>query len=193
MKVSENGSRTFRINPLAFNSLRSETRSPSQNGGPERTDRQAPDLDRADGRPPESLDRMSDRLEQASDQAIAPLGQHDLDPAIRYVLAVADRRIAGPEIPRFRDQARREGARRAVLEPDAALEPAQLRLEPGTATTLRAQLGRALQRYNQSSGGALLVGAADLLASTSVNAVATDLGEGYWNASDNPTARTLSG
>jgi transketolase len=70
--------------------------------------------------------------------------------------------------------------------------PSELRLEPGAATTLRAQLGKALQRYNRASGGALLVGAADLLASTSVSTAATGLGEGYWNASDNPTARTLS-
>jgi transketolase len=36
------------------------------------------------------------------------------------------------------------------------------------------------------------VGAADLLASTSVNAVAADMAEGYWNAVENPFARTLS-
>jgi transketolase len=70
--------------------------------------------------------------------------------------------------------------------------PDALRLEPGSVTTLRAQLGKALQQYNAASGGALLVGAADLLASTSVNLIAADMGEGYWNAADNPGARTLS-
>jgi transketolase len=70
--------------------------------------------------------------------------------------------------------------------------PDELRLEPGSVTTLRAQLGKALQLCNKASGGALLVAAADLLASTSVSAAAADFGDGYWNASDNPTARTLS-
>ena len=59
-------------------------------------------------------------------------------------------------------------------------------------TTLRGELGRALQLFNKASGGALLVGAADLLGSTSVNSIAAGFGEGYWNASSNPAARTLS-
>jgi transketolase len=90
----------------------------------------------------------------------------------------------------------REGAPRveAVYELAAAglRPPAELALKPGTVTTLRGELGRALQQYNRASGGSLLVGAADLLGSTSVNAVAAGFGEGYWNASRNPAARTLS-
>jgi transketolase len=90
----------------------------------------------------------------------------------------------------------RDGAPRveAVYElaTAAPAPPAELALSPGTATTLRGELGRALQRYNQASGGALLVGAADLLGSTSVNAVAAGFGEGFWNAAGNPAARTLS-
>ncbi len=89
----------------------------------------------------------------------------------------------------------REGAPRANAVYELAEHegtPDAVRLEPGSATTLRTQLGKALQLYNKASGGALLVGAADLLGSTSVNVVAADFGEGYWNASDNPTARTLS-
>jgi transketolase len=70
--------------------------------------------------------------------------------------------------------------------------PAELTLKPGTVTTLRSELGRALHRYNQASGGALLVGAADLLGSTSVNTVAAGFGDGFWNAAKNPAARTLS-
>jgi transketolase len=70
--------------------------------------------------------------------------------------------------------------------------PPELALEPGTLTTLRGELGRALARFNKASGGALLVGAADLLGSTSVSAVASGFGEGYWNAAGNPAARTLS-
>ena len=66
------------------------------------------------------------------------------------------------------------------------------RSKPGTVTTLRGELGRALQHYNKASGGALLVGAADLLGSTSVNTVAAGFGEGFWNAAKNPASRTLS-
>jgi transketolase len=89
----------------------------------------------------------------------------------------------------------RDGAPKVEAAYELAAEsatPSELLLEPGSATTLRAQLGKVLQRYNRVSGGALLVGAADLLGSTSVNTVAAGLGEGYWNASDNPSARTLS-
>jgi transketolase len=70
--------------------------------------------------------------------------------------------------------------------------PAELVLKPGTSTTLRAELGRALSHLNKASGGAFLVGAADLLGSTSVNTVAAGFGEGFWNAAHNPAARTLS-
>jgi transketolase len=90
----------------------------------------------------------------------------------------------------------REGAAHveAVYEL-AALDlapPAELRLKPGAVTTLRGELGRALQHYNKASKGALLVAAADLLGSTSVNTVAAGFGEGFWNAVKNPAARTLS-
>jgi len=65
-------------------------------------------------------------------------------------------------------------------------------LKPGTGTTLRGELGRALHHYNEVSGGALFVSAADLLGSTSVNAIAAGFPEGYWNASTNPESRLLS-
>jgi transketolase len=70
--------------------------------------------------------------------------------------------------------------------------PTELQLKPGTTTTLRGELGRALHRLNKASGGALLVGAADLLGSTSINTVASGFGDGFWNAARNPAARTLS-
>jgi transketolase len=73
-----------------------------------------------------------------------------------------------------------------------ARAPAALALKPGTVTTLRAELGRALQHYNRASGGALFVAAADLLGSTSVNAIGGGFDEGYWNAATNPGSRTLS-
>jgi transketolase len=91
-------------------------------------------------------------------------------------------------------RAAREGAPRveAAYEMAGLPLPAELALKPGTATTLRGELGRALQQYNKASGGAFLVGAADLLGSTSVSTVAAGFGEGFWNAATNPASRTLS-
>ncbi len=70
--------------------------------------------------------------------------------------------------------------------------PAEVRVAPGTTTTLRNELGRVLQLYNHESRGALFVSAADLLASTSVNQLAEGFPPGYWNSAENPGARTLS-
>ena len=70
--------------------------------------------------------------------------------------------------------------------------PSDLELKPGTVTTLRGELGRVLNHYNKKSGGALMVAAADLLGSTSVNKVTDGFEVGYWNAATNPDARTLS-
>ncbi len=91
-------------------------------------------------------------------------------------------------------RAARVGAPRveAVYELAGLPAPAELLLKAGATTTLRGELGRALQQYNKASGGALLVGAADLLGSTSVSTVAAGFGEGFWNAARNPAARTLS-
>lgn len=70
--------------------------------------------------------------------------------------------------------------------------PDELRLAPGSVTTLRGELGRALQQLNRRSGGALLVASADLLGSTSINTAAADFPPGYWNARTNPEGRLLS-
>jgi transketolase len=70
--------------------------------------------------------------------------------------------------------------------------PPELALKPGTVTTLRGELGRVLQYYSHVSRGAILVAAADLLASTSVNIISRDFPDGYWNAVTNASARTLS-
>ncbi len=79
-----------------------------------------------------------------------------------------------------------------AVQRDGGATPPELALAPGTVTTLRGELGRALARLNQASRGALLVSAADLLGSTSVNAIAEGFGAGFWNARTNPDARTLS-
>jgi transketolase len=70
--------------------------------------------------------------------------------------------------------------------------PAELALVPGKATTLRGELGRALGYLNKASGGALLIGAADLLGSTSVSAGAAGFPSGYWKPASNPESRILS-
>jgi len=49
-----------------------------------------------------------------------------------------------------------------------------------------------LEYYNKVSNGAILVAAADLLGSTSVNTGAKDFPDGYFNGVTNPEARTLS-
>lgn len=70
--------------------------------------------------------------------------------------------------------------------------PAELQLKPGATTTLRAELGRALNFYNKASGGSILAAAADLLGSTSVNVIAAGFPQGFWSAASNPDARLLS-
>jgi len=75
---------------------------------------------------------------------------------------------------------------------EAGETPKELGLEAGSVTTLRAQLGKALNYYNNTTGGAFLVASADLLGSTSVNAIVLGAPEGFYNASSNPEARLLS-
>ncbi len=70
--------------------------------------------------------------------------------------------------------------------------PEELRLKPGASTTLRGELGKVLQYYNKESGGAVFGAAADLLGSTSVNAIGKGFDDGYYNADANPGARLLS-
>ncbi|MHC4416095.1 MAG: transketolase family protein [Planctomycetota bacterium] len=91
-------------------------------------------------------------------------------------------RAGAPRVEAVYEVARKEGER----------IPAELALEPGKATTLRAELGRVLNYYNRESGGAIFAAAADLLASTSVNLSAQGFPEGYFNTRSNPGARLLS-
>jgi transketolase len=91
-------------------------------------------------------------------------------------------RASAPRVEAVYDVARREGD----------TTPEALRLEPGTKTTLRAQLGKALNYFNTVSDGALLAAAADLLDSTSVSGVAQGFPAGFYNARTNPDARMMS-
>ncbi|MEW6262686.1 MAG: hypothetical protein AB1641_06370 [Thermodesulfobacteriota bacterium] len=70
--------------------------------------------------------------------------------------------------------------------------PEELKLAPGSTTTLRGELGRVLNYYNRLGQGAVMAAAADLLGSTSVNNIAKGFPEGYYNSRTNPLARLMS-
>jgi transketolase len=116
----------------------------------------------------------------------APMVQH-LAGRLRAARERLDGRARKPRAGAPRVEAVYEVAHR-----DGGTIPEPLRLAPGTVTTLRNELGRVLHHYNQASGGAVLVSAADLLGSTSVNKISEGFPAGYWNAATNPEARTLS-
>jgi transketolase len=105
---------------------------------------------------------------------------------------LASRRRLGSRNRKPRPTAPRVEAVYAVSRLAAAAPPEELRLAPGTVTTLRHELGRGLNYLNRASAGGLLVAAADLLGSTSVNAAAAGFPEGFWNAATSPEARLLS-
>jgi transketolase len=108
----------------------------------------------------------------------------------RRVAAAAERLDGRKRRPR--PDAPRIEAVYGVAARGAASIPGELRLQAGASTTLRGELGRALQLLNRESGGALLVAAADLLASTSVSTIGAGFPPGYWRADENPGARLLS-
>ncbi len=70
--------------------------------------------------------------------------------------------------------------------------PPELALKPGTKATLREQLGRVLNHYNVTTGGAFVVAAADLLGSTSINKANDQFPNGFYNRHTNPRARELA-
>jgi transketolase len=90
----------------------------------------------------------------------------------------------------------RAGAPRveAVFEDAAALRavPEHLRLEPGSKTTLRGELGKVLAHLNRVSDGALMIAAADLLGSTGVATGGRGFQPGLWNRETNPAARLIA-
>jgi len=70
--------------------------------------------------------------------------------------------------------------------------PAALRFRPGKEITLREALCLGLNHINNLTGGSLMVSAADLYNSTSVNLVGNGFGEGFYNSVTNPGSRTIS-
>jgi transketolase len=104
--------------------------------------------------------------------------------------AARERLLARNRAPRA-DHPRPE----AVLEICASAKsaiPAELRITPGTVTTLRGELGRSLGYLNKGSGGAFLIASADLAGSTSSNLAGVGFPPGFFNAGSNPGARLLS-
>jgi transketolase len=115
----------------------------------------------------------------------------------RAIDVLSPRLVAARERLERRHRHPRPGAPKveAIYEVSRAQQltiPEQLRLRPGTVTTLRQELGRALGYLNQASSGGLLIASADLLGSTSVNAAAASFPAGYWNAVTAPEARLLA-
>jgi len=117
--------------------------------------------------------------------------------------ALAQRLAAARDRLDARERAPRPGAPRvddayelaeaaAQVAPAPEATPHELLLEPGTFTTLRGELGRALYHLQTAGGGALLVAAADLVGSTSINTIVEGFPPGFWNARSNPEARLLS-
>jgi transketolase len=100
-------------------------------------------------------------------------------------------RAPRPGAPRL-DTVFERAAAAAEMAPAPEATPVELRLEPGAFTTLRGELGRALQHLQAASGGAFLVAAADLAGSTSIATVADGFPGGFWNARANLDARLLS-
>ena len=79
-----------------------------------------------------------------------------------------------------------------AAEKGAGKTPSELELKPGASTTLRGELGRALNYYNKLSNGAILAASADLLGSTNTNIVGEGFAKGFYNAAGNSTARIIS-
>lgn len=72
------------------------------------------------------------------------------------------------------------------------ITPEELKLTPGTVTTIRAALGSSLGYLNKITNGAFFGVAADLLGSTSINLVGTGFESGYFDSVDNSHSRILS-
>ena len=99
--------------------------------------------------------------------------------------------------------ARLDADGRALRAPERSVEaiyeaalngqvPGELMLSPGTSTTLRAELGKAVGHFNRLGKGSMFVAAADLLGSTSINEGAKGFQGGFYNARTNPESRTLA-
>ena len=70
--------------------------------------------------------------------------------------------------------------------------PDELKLTPGTVTTIRAALGAALGYLNKITKGGFFGVAADLLGSTSINLLGEGFEGGFYDSVENPNCRLLT-
>ncbi len=109
--------------------------------------------------------------------------------------AMADRMSDAHSRLDARGRQPREGApdvEKIYAAADPNTVPDQLTVDVGTKVPLRKQLGAVLGYLNEQSGGALLVGAADLLDSTAVSGGSKAFPDGFFHYGTNPGSRTLS-
>jgi transketolase len=153
-------------------------------------------LPRCEGEQRCKAGQASDVLEECLWEALlAVRGVIEKSPDL--VQAMAKRLVrAGERLNRKKRQPRKNAPQVDAIYNTAQKEshqiPEALKLLPGQVTTLRGELGRVLEYYNKVSQGAMFVGSADLLGSTSVNIGAKGFPEGYFNTVTNPLSRTLS-
>ena len=117
--------------------------------------------------------------------------------------ALAERLAAARDRLEARERAPRPGAPRideafelaeaaTQVAPAPEATPLELRLEPGTFTTLRGEFGRSLHHLQKATGGAFLVASADLMGSTSVTPSPTGSRPASGTRAPTPDARLLS-
>lgn len=100
---------------------------------------------------------------------------------------------SGINLKRLARSARAEAPNVAKLYSQKPEEiPAELTKAPGQTDTLRGALGNVLNYLNKSSGGAILVSAADLSGSTSISLANQGFPSGFWNAVHNPNSRLMA-
>jgi transketolase len=75
---------------------------------------------------------------------------------------------------------------------DPKIIPDEMKLEVGSKTTLRGELGKTLGYLNKKTKGAFIGGAADLLGSTSIDKLNADFPTGFYNFVSNPKARLIA-
>ncbi len=117
------------------------------------------------------------------------VGRREACASLAARVAHAKGRLAARELE-LRGDAPRVEKLYAACDPLAM--PESLVLAPGTKIAIRQQLGKALGFLNEASGGAILIGAADLLDSTAISAVAKTFPKGFFHTLANPASRTLS-
>jgi transketolase len=162
-------------------------------GSPEYLETQRPvfgeaagDLPAADGSDPEALEAAY----WGTLEAYRRIVEADAMPAV-----LAGRLEAARERLDGRARRRRDGApdvEAVYRAADPGTVPDGLAFGPGDRLALRQALGKALGHLNSVSGGALLIGAADLLGSTAISDAAAGFPNGFWHRAGNPGARALS-